>query len=254
MLNTAIDKETLDYYYHQEFDFSKFIQKDPCGVVYKLLEHTSKQLDIELGALFVAMISWGSRKVILPTALTMLSAEMSWSPSSFILDRKYINSYPNSKNNCVYRTLNTTSFKSVCDNLYKILTTHPSQDITLEDIFRGKSTKEVIRSLCSWLSPAKVGTMDKSACKRMCMYTRWLTRSNSPDLGIWKSRSQSDLYAVMDIHVSKLTKNILTSKGATWKSCVELTNIFKKWDLYDPLKYDIALMTMSDRMDEVNIK
>ncbi len=246
----SIDKPTLDYYYNNEFDFSKFKSKDPCGIVYKLLEHTTNQLDIELGALFVAMISWGSRKVILPTALNMLSVEMSWSPSSFILDRKYMSSYKSSKNNCVYRTLNTTSFKSVCDNVYNVLSNCDSSNISLEELFNGKSTKEVIQMLCNWLSPAKVGTMDKSACKRMCMYTRWMTRSSAPDFGIWKSRSQSDLYAVMDVHVRALTQDILTSRGASWKSCVELTNIFKSWDPSDPLKYDVALMTLSDILDE----
>ena len=246
-----VNKNILDHYYYHKFSFEKFKVIDPCGVVYKLLEHTQFQLDIELGALFVAMISWGSRKVIVPTALKMLSDEMLWSPSNFILERRYIDCYKHTKNNCVYRTLNTKSFKAVCNNIYNVLSFYKksNNELTLENIFADKTTKEVISDICSWLSPAKVGTMNKSACKRICMYVRWMTRKELPDLGIWKTRPQNDLYAVIDVHVCKLTHNLLKIKGPSWKACEELTNIFKKWDSDDPLKYDIALMTLSDRID-----
>ena len=66
----------------------------------------------------------------------------------------------------------------------------------------------------------------------------------------WKNRSEADLYAVMDVHVCDLTISILKNKRPTWKAVVELTDIFKSWDSTDPLKYDIALMTLSDRIDE----
>ena len=238
-----ITKEILDKYYASVFDIERFKQVDPCGVVYQLMDHTSNQLDIELGALFVAMITWGSRKVIYPTALHMLRDEMAWHPAQFIRMGGYEMSYSNAKNNCVYRTLNVPTFKAVCRNLRAAIEGHE----TLEEIFTGKSAKDVIAIISTWLAPARVGSMDKSACKRICMYIRWMTRRTSPDLGIWLSRSQSDLYAVMDTHVLQLTKSLLTSNRPTWKACEELTSIFRKWDPNDPLKYDIALMTLADK-------
>lgn len=244
-----ITKELLDKYYSQVFDIERFKQVDPCGVVYQLMEHTSNQLDIELGALFVAMITWGTRKVIYPTALRMLRDEMNWHPAQFIRMGGYEMSYANAKNQCVYRTLNVTAFKAVCRNIHSAIEGHE----TLEEIFDGKNTKEVVEIISAWLNPARVGSIDKSACKRICMYIRWMTRHTSPDLGIWKSRPQSDLYAVMDTHVLQLTQDILTNKRPTWKACVELTDIFKSWDAEDPLKYDIALMTLADKPDKKNI-
>lgn len=238
-----VTKELLDKYYAERFDIERFKQVDPCGVVYQLMEHTDNQLDIELGALFVAMITWGSRKVIYPTALKMIRDEMQWHPAQFIRMGGYEFSYMNAKNECVYRTLNVPTFKAVCRNIRSVIDGHE----TLEEIFEGKPTKEVVEIIATWLSPARVGSMDKSACKRICMYIRWMTRRTSPDLGIWKNRSQSDLYAVMDTHVQQLTQNLLVNKRPTWKSCEELTNIFKSWDADDPLKYDIALMTLADK-------
>lgn len=235
-------KELLDKVY-SEFDATQFKQVDPCGAVYELMEHTTSQLDIEIGALLVAMISWGSRKVIVPTALHMLCDEMKWHPANFIMDKAYNHSYQNAKNQCVYRTLNVPTFRQVCDNLCGALTGYA----TMEQRLNGLSTKDAIREVCTWLSPAKVGSMDKSACKRVCMFFRWMIRHESPDFGIWKSRSQSDLYAVMDVHVCEQTRNLLKNKRPTWKACEELTGIFKSWDANDPLKYDIALMVLADK-------
>lgn len=240
----TINKETLDAVYAEHFDLEGFKSVDPCGVVYQLMEHTDNQLDIELGALLVAMISWGSRKVICPTALRMLRDEMLWHPAQFIRMGAFEHAYVNAKNGCVYRTLNVHAFRAVCRNLQCAI-----QGVdTLEELFADKPTKEVIEIIAQWLTPAKVGTMDKSACKRICMYLRWMTRKEAPDFNIWKRRSPSDLYAVMDVHVLELTLPLLRNKRPTWKACEELTSIFKSWDANDPLRYDVALMTFADKV------
>lgn len=234
-------KDQLDQAY-KAFNLENFKRVDPCGVVYELMEHTDCQLDIELGALLVAMISWGSRKVIVPTARHMIKDEMEWHPARFIMEGKFEQSYKDAKNGCVYRTLNVETFKAVCRNLRNALHDYP----TIEARIEGMTTKDAIALVCEWLSPAKIGTMDKSACKRVCMFFRWMTRKETPDLDIWKNRSQTDLYAVMDIHVQQQTQCILKNKRPTWKACEELTDIFKRWDSQDPLKYDIALMKLAD--------
>lgn len=259
MINRAITKENLDAIYAETFNLEKFKNVDPCGLVYELLSHSEDQLDIELGALFVAMITWGNRKAIRQAARHMLEDEMQWHPGKFVMSGAFEDSYADAKNGCVYRTLNSTKFKEVCRNLREALFTvqeqaRPSANgngpkVTLEKYLEGKSCKECIEELCRLLAPAKLGSIDKSACKRVCMFMRWMTRTAMPDLGIWQERSQRDLYAVMDVHVCTLTSSILTHKNASWASCCELTQIFKEWDADDPLKYDIALMTLSDRID-----
>jgi len=246
MINREITKENLDNLYSEGFDIDRFKAVDPCGVVYKLMEHTDRQLDIELGALFTALITWGSRKVIWPTALNMMEKEMKWHPADFIINEEYENCYVDAKNGCVYRTLNVSTFKNVCRKVRKAVNGYS----TIEEMIKGKSAFEAIRVLCDMLSDAKAGTLGKSPCKRVCMYLRWMTRHASPDLNIWKSRSQADLYAVMDVHVCQLTNTILKNKRPTWKACEELTSIFKSWDANDPLKYDIALMTLADRIEQ----
>lgn len=244
----AINKELLDRVRQEHFDRDKFLQVDPCGIVYELKEHTDRQLDIELGALFVAMITWGNRKAIRQAARKMLRDEMQWQPARFILEGKYEDSYSDAKNGCVYRTLNREKFILVCRNIHHALAEHMqrSDTETLETLFKSMDTDEIIACLCEWLSPARLGKPGVSACKRICMYLRWMIRQGEPDLGLWKEKDQSRLYAVMDVHVCRLTASILKRKQADWKACVELTNIFRSWSAEDPLKYDIALMTVAD--------
>ena len=236
-----ITKKLLDSIYN-DFNVEKFKQGDPCGVVYQLMQHTDSQLDIEIGALMIAMISWGSRKVFIPTALHMIRDEMQWKPKEFIFNNLFEDSYKNAKNQCVYRTLNVDTFKQVCRNIKENLQGFS----TMEERLSQLTTQQAIAEVCRWLEPAKVGTMNKSACKRVCMIFRWMIRKNVPDMNIWKSRNQQDLYAIMDVHVCNQTKDLLKNKQPTWKACEELTNIFKSWDKNDPLKYDIALMTLAD--------
>lgn len=248
MIDRSITKANLEAIYAQTFDTERFKGVDPCGIVYELMEHTDNQLDIELGALFVAMITWGNRKAIRQAARHMLRDEMNWHPGEFVLNGLFKDSYKDAKNGCVYRTLNSDTFKKVCYNVQQALFT-VGDNPTLERYLAGKSCLECIGLLCDMLAPAKLGFPGKSACKRICMFMRWMTRTTAPDLGIWRERSQGDLYAVMDVHVCTLTSSILTNKQASWKSCNELSQIFKEWDPIDPLKYDIALMTLSDRID-----
>ena len=240
----CITKARLDDTLKKTFDIEHFLSIDPIGIVYELRRHTSDQLDIELGALMTAMISWGNRKAIRRAALHMLRDEMSWHPAAFILNGDYMHSYHDAKNGCVYRTLNRHAFISLCENIRQALTLRDTP--TLEAMFYGQDTQEIIATIATWLAPARLGMPGRSACKRICMYLRWMIRKGCPDLGLWKNHDQSTLYAVMDTHVCQLTAPLLKGKGATWQTCLELTRLFRTWDPIDPLKYDIALMTAAD--------
>lgn len=243
-----ITKEMLEKAHREHFDKEKFLEVDPCGLVYELMRHTDRQLDIELGALFVAMITWGNRKAIRQAARRMLCDEMGWHPAEFVLGQHYRDSYREARNGCVYRTLNRDKFILVCDNIYRALTAkgRETKELTLEQLFADLTVEETIATICRWLAPAKLGTPGVSACKRICMYLRWMIRRDEPDLGLWRQMDQRQLYAVMDVHVCQLTASILSRKQADWKACVELTRIFRAWSEDDPLKYDIALMTVAD--------
>jgi uncharacterized protein (TIGR02757 family) len=224
-----------------EYDFRK---TDPSGIVGEFMDSNpgAAQIDIELAALFVAMISWGNRKAIRSTARKLLFEEMRLEPWRYVSAGEFEGAGNGVFRKCVYRTLDFAAFKDVCGNIRKGLEGFSS----IEEAVEGKSSLETLEILCGWLKPARIGVPGKGVCKRMCMYLRWMTRKGIPDFGIWKNRAESDLFAVMDVHVNRLTAPLRKCKTPTWKGCLELTGIFRKWDKNDPLKYDIALMMYAD--------
>jgi len=225
-------------------DAAGFRSGDPAGIVgeFSASRNSMSQADVEIAALLVAMISWGNRKAIRATARKLVFEEMESRPERYIRNGLFENGGRGAFGKCVYRTLDFPHFQAVCRNLGSAL----RGKSTLEGALSGKSAVDALRELCSILAPAKVGFPGSSPCKRMCMFMRWMTRPGAPDFGLWKTRSQADLLAVMDVHVNRQTQAMRRCKTPSWKGCLELTGIFKAWDPCDPLKYDIALMMLAD--------
>jgi uncharacterized protein (TIGR02757 family) len=87
-----------------------------------------------------------------------------------------------------------------------------------------------------------------SSCKRLNMYLRWMVRNDNRgvDFGIWKNISPSQLIIPLDVHVTRVAKQlkILQAKQADWQAAVELTQYLRNLDKQDPVKYDFALFSI----------
>lgn len=88
---------------------------------------------------------------------------------------------------------------------------------------------------------------NKSTCKRLCMYLRWMVRNDAVDLGIWNQIQPSQLMMPLDVHVERMAHQLklVKRKQRDWKTVVELTNSLRKIDVKDPVKYDLALFGAS---------
>jgi uncharacterized protein (TIGR02757 family) len=83
-----------------------------------------------------------------------------------------------------------------------------------------------------------------SACKRLCMYLRWMARPDDEiDLGLWKGLSPAKLVIPVDAHIQRISRYLgLTSrKQADWKTAREITASLAKLDSSDPVKYDFSI-------------
>lgn len=85
----------------------------------------------------------------------------------------------------------------------------------------------------------------KSTCKRLNMFLRWMVRKDDcgVDFGIWKSISPADLICPTDLHVERVARKLklISRKQVDWETATELTNNLRKFDPKDPVKYDFAL-------------
>jgi uncharacterized protein (TIGR02757 family) len=93
-----------------------------------------------------------------------------------------------------------------------------------------------------------------SACKRLCMFLRWLVRhSDGIDLGIWDDISPAQLVIPVDTHISRISRYLgLTGRrAADWRMAQEITASLRLFDPEDPVKYDFSLahLGISDGCD-----
>jgi uncharacterized protein (TIGR02757 family) len=97
-----------------------------------------------------------------------------------------------------------------------------------------------------------------SACKRLCMYLRWMVRpADGIDLGLWEYISPAKLVIPVDAHIQRIAGFLgLTSrKQADWRMAREITAALRKLEPSDPVKYDFPLchLGISEGCDGKNL-
>ena len=110
---------------------------------------------------------------------------------------------------------------------------------TVVDYFYSNAPKTVSQGFYHMIPNPQNG----GAMKRMNMFLRWMVRKGPVDLGIWEFTEPKDLLIPLDVHVSRISRQmgLLTRKNNDFKAVVELTNRLKDICPEDPIKYDFAM-------------
>lgn len=104
----------------------------------------------------------------------------------------------------------------------------------------GKLKRDLPRSY-RYLLPSP---RDGSACKRLCMYFRWMVRGDDGvDCGVWNSLSPAQLVMPVDTHIHRIARKLgLTQRNtADWKAAEEITAALRTYCPHDPVKFDFSL-------------
>ena len=83
-----------------------------------------------------------------------------------------------------------------------------------------------------------------SACKRLCMYLRWMIRpADGVDLGLWSGISPAQLVIPVDAHIQRIARflGFTSRRQPDWRMAREITAALKDFDPDDPVKYDFSL-------------
>lgn len=83
-----------------------------------------------------------------------------------------------------------------------------------------------------------------SACKRLCMYLRWMVRpADGIDLGIWQKVLPEKLIIPVDAHIQRICRLLGFSarKQADWRMAQEITAALRRFEPLDPVKYDFSI-------------
>lgn len=82
-----------------------------------------------------------------------------------------------------------------------------------------------------------------SACKRLCLYLRWMVRRDAIDPGGWTGVSPSALIAPVDVHLHRVARRLgwTRRKQLTLNTALDVTAALRALRPDDPLRYDFAL-------------
>jgi uncharacterized protein (TIGR02757 family) len=249
-----LSKTELREFLNEKYDLYnnlKFIETDPITIPHLF---TNKE-DIEIAGFLTATIAWGQRVTIINNATKMMKL-MGTNPHDYILtakekDLKKFNDF-------VHRTFNGTDAVFFMKSLQNIYRKHGG----LEKVFMVKPNQKEAATLQSIMNfrdvffsiPAPVRTgkhvsnpSENSSAKRLCMYLRWMIRTDKRgvDFGIWKSNNitPADLMCPLDVHSGNVARKLglLKRTQNDWKAVEELTVRLRNFDAADPVKYDFAL-------------
>ena len=241
-----MEQRTIKYLRNlaQQYNNEDFIPNDPISFPHR---YTEKK-DIEISAFIAQWLAYGRREMFL-RVLDNIGEKMGNSPYEYILSKSF-SEYKDDEAN-LYRFYKKKDFYDLCSCLYDIYAVKGERKLSMEDVLKqmvGEKTEDfkLLLQILISLFPNVNGVPQNtfSACKRLCMFLRWLVRKDGiVDFGIWDIISPQHLVIPVDTHVFKQSKHLgLTQRNDTsFKTAQEITENLKEIFPSDPVLGDFAL-------------
>ena len=228
--------------YAEKYETADFINGDPSWFMHQV----SGAKNQEAMAFIAASLSYGSRRQFMKKIQLILD----WAQGDvdgWVREGRYADHLHQGDKSCFYRLY-------TCDTMYRFLSTYQqllNEYGTLGDYVRGKAndTLGAVDAICRYFGSRGISVIipkdTTSACKRVCMFLRWMVRTNSPvDLGLWADFiDRRSLIIPLDTHVLQQSERLglITSKTASMTAARKLSAVLATIFPDDPLKGDFAL-------------
>lgn len=221
-----------------QYNKPRFIELDPIQFPHKY----KNKRDIEISAFVTSWISFGSRSQIVKKAAE-IDSFFNGSPYEYIKNGLFDCFKDDS--GTFYRFLKGKDFYEVCKALHDVYSCFASletlvvKNITNLDMTILEALEQPFHKIPGVPDPA-----NGSACKRLCMFLRWMVRRDKiVDFGIWELINPDALVIPLDTHVHKqaLELGIISRKSPDMKAAVLITDFLKTVFPNDPTMGDFAL-------------
>lgn len=238
-----MDKKTIDTIkiLATRYETSDFLKEDPS----RFMHMVEGDLNREATAFVASCLSYGARKQFFPKIqhlLDLSAGEMHrWIESGAFMDNI------DESDACYYR-LHT------CRDVRRMLSAYRTMMLShgrMRDFIRSqaedgyRATEVICRFFHEQGADAMVPRNTSSACKRVCMFLRWMVRDGSPvDLGLWADIiDKRSLIMPLDVHVTReaATLGLISGSTASMSTARKLTRAMLEIFPDDPLKGDFAL-------------
>ncbi len=225
-----------------KYETADFLIGDPSWFMHQV----QGNLNQETLAFLASCLSYGNRKQFLPKIQYILDCS-NGNVYEWVKNGEYNHYIPDDPSICFYRLYSMRTMNRFLCALQELLTEHHS----LGEYIQNRATDGLgaVDAICNYFSSKRIeGIIPKnttSACKRICMFLRWMVRDNSPvDLGLWSSFiDKRTLIIPLDTHVLQEAKRLglICHATASMSTAIKLTNKLKEIFPDDPLKGDFAL-------------
>ncbi len=221
--------------------------------------------DREVAALIAAVFAYGSVKVI-KGSLARIFEQLGPSPSAFVdrfdpaRQRIAFAAFKHRFNNADDLCALLWSIRLMREQAGSIerffLSFHDPSAVTIEPGLIGFNTAVLgldyrpvfgpgglaSDSSFRFLFPSPLGG---SACKRSCMFLRWVVRpADGIDLGLWQHGvSPCQLVIPVDRHIERIGRllGLTARRTPDWRMALEITAALRRHDPDDPVKYDFSI-------------
>lgn len=196
---------------------------------------------------FVASgLSYGNRKQFFPKIQFLLDRS-GGDFYEWIRSGAFAADVPDDSARCYYRLYTFHTMHTFLATLQRLLCEYGSLKAYVSQ--NADDALSAVAALCRYFAQADaVGVVPRdtsSACKRVCMFLRWMVRSGSPvDLGLWSDIiDRRTLIMPLDTHVMQesMRLGLTQSRTATMSAAIKLTTAMRQVFPDDPLKADFAL-------------
>lgn len=233
--------------YAEQYETAEFLNGDPSWFMHQVSGNENQ----EAMAFIAASLSYGSRQQFIKKIQIILD----WADGDvdgWVRKGSFSRHLKSGDTSCFYRLY-------TCDTMHRFLSTYQRLMLehgtlgeyvgTWEEGKRERSGLSAVAAICRYFSSHDISVIipkdTQSACKRVCMFLRWMVRSGSPvDLGLWSDFiDRKTLIIPLDTHVlqQSVRFGLMNSKTASMSSARRLTAVLAEIFPDDPLKGDFAL-------------
>ena len=228
--------------YAERYETEDFIVGDPSWWMHQVSGVDNQ----EVVAFVASVLSYGSRQQFMPKIQTLLEwcgGEM----DQWLRDGDFRKRFSSDDKRCFYRLYNYGCMYRFLEVYSRMLNQYGSMGEYLRSRVGGGF--DAVEAICRYFSENGVSVVvpkdTTSACKRVCMFLRWMVRDSSPvDLGLWADFiDRRTLIMPLDTHVvsQSVRLGLLRSTSASMSAARRLTEAMSSVFPDDPLRGDFAL-------------
>lgn len=236
------------------YENKDFLASDPSWFMHQVDGEENQ----EIMGFLASCLSYGNRKQFMPKIQFLLDCA-GGDVYHWVKEGCFADDIPDDNTKCYYRLYNCAMMHGMLRALQKMLCEYGSMGKFVvscnlaSDTSGNKGEITCYDAVCSLTSffaqnDPKGGIIPRntmSACKRVCMFLRWMVRDNSPvDLGLWSGIiDKRTLIIPMDTHVlqQSVRLGLMQSKTASMTAAIKLSCKLREIFPDDPMKGDFAL-------------